>query len=165
MTATEDILAAIEKSKSSLQDIELMINSVGRHLSSFLVVDAKLPLRMHANPLTYMALSTIHTARYNPVPGSAFREHAKFTYTALESLSKQAIGAEALLNELQALELSKLQGPSPLSIKSKQEEAEEAQQASNITPQSPFGAESTLGSLKRREYLNLSIDDTLRWFK
>ncbi|KAG9322082.1 hypothetical protein KVV02_005010 [Mortierella alpina] len=147
MTATEEILAAIEKNKSSLQDIELMINSLN-------------DVRASAH-FTYLLVQ----GRTDPVPGAAFREHAKFTYTALESLSKQAISSEALLNELQALELSKLQGPSPLSIKSKQDEAEEGQQAAKINPQSSVGAESTLESTKRREYLNLSIDDTLRWFK
>ncbi|CAO3570199.1 unnamed protein product [Mortierella alpina] len=147
MTGTEDILSAIEKSKRSLQDIELMIHSLN-------------DVRASAH-YTYLLVQ----GRTDPVPGAAFREHAKFTYTALESLSKQAITAEALLNELQALELPKLQGPSPLSMKSKQQEAAEGQQAADITPQSSFGAELTLESTKCREYLNLSIDDTLRWFK
>ncbi|KAF9957557.1 hypothetical protein BGZ72_001702 [Mortierella alpina] len=136
MTATEDILAAIEKNKGSLQDIELMINSLN-------------DVRASAH-FTYLLVQ----GRTDPVPGAAFREHARFTYTALESLSKQAIGSEALLNELQASELPKLQGPSPLSIKSKQEEAIEGEQAAKMIPESPFGEETTLESLKRREYLN-----------
>ncbi|KAF9985203.1 hypothetical protein BGZ75_003258 [Mortierella antarctica] len=92
MTATEEIHAAIEKNKSSLQDIELMINSVG-------------------------------SCPRGSVPGT----RKVYIYCSRESI--------------------------------------EAGYQFGRNPQSSVGAESTLESTKRREYLNLSVDDTLRWFK
>ncbi|KAF9308347.1 hypothetical protein BG003_011224 [Podila horticola] len=100
-----EIRAAIEKNKNALQDIELMINSLHDVRSSIHHV-------FH-----------ILQSRTEPESGTSFREHAKFTYTALESLAKLALSSDAVLNETQALELPKLQGPSPVSIEAKQLEA------------------------------------------
>ncbi|KAF9285744.1 Mediator of RNA polymerase II transcription subunit 27 [Mortierella antarctica] len=100
-----EIRAAIEKNKNVLQDIELMINSLHDVRSSIHHV-------FH-----------ILQSRAEPESGASFREHAKFTYTALECLAKLALSSDAVLNETQALELPKLQGPSPVSIEAKQLEA------------------------------------------
>ncbi|KAF9324535.1 Mediator of RNA polymerase II transcription subunit 27 [Podila minutissima] len=142
-----EIRAAIEKNKNVLQDIELMINSLHDVRSSIHHV-------FH-----------ILQSRAEPESGASFREHAKFTYTALECLAKLALSSDAVLNETQALELPKLQGPSPVSIEAKQLEARMEDQdngkSKDIAGSQPKGKTAEQISL---EYTDLSIDATLRKF-
>ncbi|KAK3816868.1 MAG: hypothetical protein J3R72DRAFT_460928 [Linnemannia gamsii] len=146
MTEQEDITAALEKTKNALHDVELMINSLN-------------DVRLSVHHVFH-----ILQGRSPPVSGSAFRENAKFTYTALESLAKLAISSEGLLNDAQSTELPKLQGPSPISLETKQKEA---QQDENAMPTNPLPgvATATFESEMAPEYANLSVDDTLRWFE
>ncbi|KAG0379094.1 hypothetical protein BGX24_001764 [Mortierella sp. AD032] len=170
MTEQDDIAAASEKTKNALHDVELMINSLN-------------DVRLSVHHVFH-----ILQGRSPPVSGSAFRENAKFTYTALESLAKLAISSEGsgrtwdcgstgltpppsedawLLNDAQSTELPKLQGPSPISLETKQKEA---QQDENAMPTNPLPgvATTTFESEMAPEYANLcslSVDDTLRWFE
>ncbi|KAF9915908.1 hypothetical protein BX616_005084 [Lobosporangium transversale] len=147
MPGTEDIEAAIEKNKNSLQDIEHMINSLNDVRSS-----------VHH-------IFHILQGRTEPESGNAFREHARFTYTALECLAKLALSSDAVLNDAQALELPVLQGPSPISIEVKRKEASEEEKNNAIPIRKTSGeAGGSIIELKNKEYQNLSVDDTLRWF-
>ncbi|KAG9062916.1 hypothetical protein KI688_004513 [Linnemannia hyalina] len=99
MTEQEDIAAALEKTQNALHDVELMINSLN---------DVRLSVHHVFHILQGRSLA--------PLSGAAFRENAKFTYTALESLAKLAVNSEGLLNDTQSMELPKLQGPSPMYV-------------------------------------------------
>ncbi|KAG0364777.1 hypothetical protein BGZ54_007176 [Gamsiella multidivaricata] len=98
MAGTEDLQAALEKNQNALQDIEHMITSLNDVRSSVHHV-------FH-----------ILQGRTELESGAAFREHARFTYSALECLAKLAIGSDGVLNDIQAVELPKLQGPSPMYV-------------------------------------------------
>ncbi|KAF9416523.1 hypothetical protein BGZ76_004657 [Entomortierella beljakovae] len=102
---TDELQAALDKNEASLQDIEHMINSLNDVRSSVHHV-------FH-----------ILQGRTEPESGAAFREHARFTYTALDCLSKMASKSDSILNDAQSLELPQLQGPSPVSLVAKQKEA------------------------------------------
>ncbi|KAG0304721.1 hypothetical protein BGZ97_001372 [Linnemannia gamsii] len=148
MAEQEDIAAALEKTQSALHDIELMINSLN-------------DVRLSVHHVFH-----ILQGRSSPLSGAAFRENAKFTYTALESLAKLAISSEGLLNDTQSTELPKLQGPSPISLVTKQKEAQQEDRDNSIpTNPLPGVATATFESEKGPEYANLSVDDTLRWFE
>ncbi|KAF9539680.1 hypothetical protein EC957_005140 [Mortierella hygrophila] len=148
MTEQEDITAALEKTQNALHDVELMINSLN-------------DVRLSVHHVFH-----ILQGRSPPLSGAAFRENAKFTYTALESLAKLAINSEGLLNDTQSMELPKLQGPSPISLETKQKEAQQ-EDKDNAVPTKPLPGvvAATFESEKGPEYANLSVDDTLRWFE
>ncbi|KAF8939355.1 hypothetical protein BGZ58_009971 [Dissophora ornata] len=78
MAGSEDIHATIEKNKNALQDIDHMINSLNDVRSS-----------VHH-------IFHILQGRTEPQAGAAFREHARFTYTALECLAKMAVSSEGI---------------------------------------------------------------------
>ncbi|KAF9428392.1 hypothetical protein BGZ94_002570 [Podila epigama] len=151
MTATNkeqaDIRAALEKNKNALQDIELMINS------------------LHDVRSSIHHIFHILQGRNEPESGNSFREHARFTYTALECLAKLAASTDGILNETQALELPKLQGPSPVSIESKQLEARSEELEGKVT-KIDSGTQSSSKSTRQKtqNYTDLSIDETLRVF-
>ncbi|KAI8598795.1 mediator complex subunit 27-domain-containing protein, partial [Dissophora ornata] len=147
MAGSEDIHATIEKNKNALQDIDHMINSLNDVRSS-----------VHH-------IFHILQGRTEPQAGAAFREHARFTYTALECLAKMAVSSEGMLNDAQSLELPKLQGPSPVSLEAKQKEAQEEEKVIAGASRTLAGEMSeTIVKRKSKDYLNLTIDDTLRWF-
>ncbi|KAF9926778.1 hypothetical protein FBU30_003689 [Linnemannia zychae] len=148
MAEQDDITAAMEKTQNALHDVELMINSLN-------------DVRLSVHHVFHML-----QGRSPPVSGSVFRENAKFTYTALESLAKLAMSSEGLLNEAQSTELPKLQGPSPISLEAKQKEAQ-IEDKKNAIPAKPVSGitTATFETNKGPEYANLSVDDTLRWFE
>ncbi|KAF8943415.1 hypothetical protein BGZ47_005441 [Haplosporangium gracile] len=148
MAEQEDIAAALEKTQNALNDVELMINSLN-------------DVRLSVHHVFH-----ILQGRSPPVSGATFRENAKFTYTALESLAKLAINSEGILNDTQSTELPKLQGPSPISLETKQKEVQQ-EDKDNAIPAKPLPgvATATFESEKGPEYANLSVDDTLRWFE
>ncbi|KAF9583762.1 hypothetical protein BGW38_008608 [Lunasporangiospora selenospora] len=124
MTDTEDIQQSIDKIHIDIQDVELMINSLN-------------DVRSSVHHIFHLL-----QGRTEPQSRSGFREHAKYTYEALESLSKLAASSDVLLSDTQALELPKLVGPSPISLESKRKEAAQEENAA----------------------ASLSIDDTLLRF-
>ncbi|KAI7820858.1 mediator complex subunit 27-domain-containing protein [Gamsiella multidivaricata] len=147
MAGTEDLQAALEKNQNALQDIEHMITSLNDVRSSVHHV-------FH-----------ILQGRTELESGAAFREHARFTYSALECLAKLAIGSDGVLNDIQAVELPKLQGPSPISLETKQKEAQQGEKTiTGLRRVLPGETGGTIVEQKSQEYHNLSIDDTLRWF-
>ncbi|KAI8363220.1 mediator complex subunit 27-domain-containing protein [Mortierella sp. GBAus27b] len=97
--------------------------------------------------------------------GPEFHDHARFTYTALGCLGALAITTEGILADTQAVELAQLQGPSPVSLEAKHKEALEEEKANAGSKRKTTG--ETTGSVvdqRIKDYLNLSIDDTIRWF-
>jgi len=124
MADQDDIAASLEKTHNALHDVELMIHSLN-------------DVRLSVHHVFH-----ILQGRSPPVSGAAFRENAKFTYTALESLAKLAISSEGLLNDTQSTELPKLQGPSPISLETKQKEAQQ-EDKNNAIPTNPMPGVST----------------------
>ncbi|KAF9200213.1 hypothetical protein BGZ49_009584 [Haplosporangium sp. Z 27] len=101
----------------------------------------------------------------DPESGAAFREHARYTYTALECLARLALSSDAILNDAQALELPALQGPSPISLEAKQKDAQQEENILNSSGKTASGdSKKSIVEIKSQEYQNLSIDDTIRWF-
>ncbi|KAH7046504.1 mediator complex subunit 27-domain-containing protein [Linnemannia elongata] len=147
MAEQEDIAAALEKTQNAIHDVELMINSLN-------------DVRLSVHHVFH-----ILQGRSPPLSGAAFRENAKFTYTALESLAKLAINSEGLLNDTQSTELPKLLGPSPISLETKQKEAQQEDKNAIPTKPLPGVVVATFESEKGPEYANLSVEDTLRWFE
>ncbi|GJJ78764.1 mediator of RNA polymerase II transcription subunit 27 [Entomortierella parvispora] len=145
-TDPEEVQAAIKKNQNALQDIEHMITSLNDVRSS-----------VHH-------IFHILQGRAELESGAAFREHAKFTYTALECLTKLALSSDAQLNDAQALELPKLQGPSPISLESKQKEAQNERNSDESSIRGAGHSADEASDAKKQEYLLLSIDDTIRWF-
>ncbi|KAG0267259.1 hypothetical protein BG011_007670 [Mortierella polycephala] len=147
MAETGDIHTAMERNQAALQDIDHMIDSLNDVRSSV----------HHVFHLLQ--------GRTEPETGATFREHARFTYSALECLAKLALSSEALLNDTQTLELPKLQGPSPISLEAKQKNALQEEKAVEGSMRTKFGAtETSIDNQASQDYLNLSIDDTLRFF-
>ncbi|KAF9365541.1 hypothetical protein BGX34_009579 [Mortierella sp. NVP85] len=86
--------------------------------------------------------------------GPAFRNHAKFTYTALECLAKLALTSDGILRETQAVELPPLQGPSPVSLEAKMKQAQEEEKMNTISKRKAPGetAESVVDQ-RIKDYL------------
>ncbi|KAG0042810.1 hypothetical protein BGZ83_012147 [Gryganskiella cystojenkinii] len=146
-TDPDEVHIALKKNETALQDIEHMITS------------------LHDVRSSVHHIFHLLQGRTEPLSGEAFREQARYTYTALECLTKLALNADALLNDTQALELPKLQGPSPVSLEAKQKEAQlEEKSSGESKSRGPGQAITPKGENKSQEYLLLSIDDTIRWF-
>ncbi|KAI1307886.1 hypothetical protein EDD11_004358 [Mortierella claussenii] len=101
--------------------------------------------------------------------GAVFRDHAKFTNTALECLAKLALSSdgttECSVTQLLSRSVWTLKKLETESLEAKLKEAQqEAQSHAGSSWETSGEAKGPKIEQKSAEYQNLSIDDTLRWF-